>query len=166
LGYGTISCAQHLKPNVITVLREFVTVALGRTTGAHPSLQHRPAWGGAEGRQWANPGDAGFCPLVALQARVGFWQQARDITGCGSGADLPLFVKIIRAAGLNDRPLPNKEVWRPCGQAPGTPAPTMPRLYHLSRKLYRQVCGIARGSVCAGAQTRSINNQYGTHVTG
>ncbi|MFC7739210.1 hypothetical protein ACFQX4_26375 [Roseomonas sp. GCM10028921] len=66
---------------------------------------------GQEVAIWADPGDSGFCPAAALEARLGFRREGPDITGGASDAALPLLVGMSKAgragqgggAGRRDR---------------------------------------------------------------
>ena len=71
---------------------------------------HRGA--GQEVAVCANPKEAGFCPLAALEAWLAFRHKGPDITGGASDGERPLFVGMSKAGRLTGQGLSDKAVWR------------------------------------------------------
>jgi len=67
---------------------------------------------GQEVAVWANPKEAGFCPLAALETWLAFRRKGPDITGGASDGERPLFVGMSKAGRLSASGLSDKAVWR------------------------------------------------------
>ncbi|MBI0539518.1 hypothetical protein D9599_28830 [Roseomonas sp. KE2513] len=67
---------------------------------------------GQEVAVWANPKEAGFCPLAAIEAWLVFRGKGLDITGGASDGERPLFVGKSKGGRLTGQELSDRAVWR------------------------------------------------------